>query len=123
MLAIAGDLKQAVRETGLDASKVRELNKLSATKLNLSEITAQTVRSEAVTEVVVKNLSLSETRELVDELLRKRNSSKSSTIRNTSQRAIKSLQALSVEDWQPEEIEALKQLLKNKLQELEQIPK
>lgn len=123
MLAITGDLKEAIRETGLDASKVREISKLSTEKLNLDETTAQTIRAEAVEKVVAENLALSETRELVDEILKKHNSSEPSTIRSTPQRTIKSLQAILVEDWQPQEIEVLKQVLRDKLAELERIVK
>lgn len=123
MLAIAGDLKEAIRETGLDASKVREISKLSAEKLKLDEATAQTIRSEAIEKIVAENLALSETRELVDEILKKYSSSESYTIRSIPQRTIKSLQAILVKDWQQQEIEALKQVLRDKLAELERIVK
>jgi hypothetical protein len=49
MLAVANDLKEIVREFRLDASKVRELNKLSAEKLNLDAVAAAKVRSQANT--------------------------------------------------------------------------
>ena len=64
MLAIASDLKEVVRESGLDASKVRELNKLSAEKLALDEAAAAAVRAETARKVATENLSLSETRQL-----------------------------------------------------------
>ena len=121
MLAIASDLKEAVRETGLDASKVREINKLAAERLNLDEETAQTIRAKAVKRIVAENLSLSEVRELVEETLRKQNSSKPSAIRSTCQRTIKNFQAVSCENWSPEEIVLLKQVLRDKLAELEKM--
>ncbi len=121
MLAITGDLKEAVRTTGLDASKVREINKLSAKKLNTEETIAQTLRAKTVNQVVVENLSLSETRELVNEIFKEYNPEESLTIRNTLQRTIKTLQSLSTEGWESVEIEALRQVLKDKIAELEQI--
>lgn len=122
MLAIADDLKEVVREFGLDASKVRELNKLSAEKLNQDAAAAAEVRTHTARKVATENLSLSETRDLVNNLLKSHNAEES-TVRTLSQRAIKSLQTISVEGWQPDEIKALKQALKAKLAELEQISK
>jgi len=122
MLAIAPDLKEVVRESGLDASKVRELNKLSAEKLKLEEKAVAQVRADTARRVIDENLSLSETRELVSSLL-KAHDVDGSTTTTSSQRAIKGLQMISVEDWQPDEIRAFKQTLKAKLAELEQILK
>lgn len=122
MLAIANDLKEIVREFGLDASKVRELNKLSAERLNLDAAAAAKVRSQTARRVAIENLSLSETRELVGDLLKTPNAD-DSAVRSPSQRVIKSLQSISVEDWQADEIKALKQALKAKLSEIERISK
>ncbi|MEP0872930.1 ParB/RepB/Spo0J family partition protein [Trichocoleus desertorum AS-A10] len=122
MLAIANDLKEVVREFSLDASKVRELNKLSAEKLNIGDETAARIRTEAARKVADKNLSLNETRALVSELLKTHNAD-TSPIRPLSQRVIKNLQTTSVENWQLEEIKAFKQALKAKLAELERLPK
>lgn len=122
MLAVANDLKEIVREFGLDASKVRELNKLSAEKLNLDAVAAARVRSQAAWRVATENLSLSETRELVGDLLKTRNAD-DSAVRSPSQRVIRSLQSISVEDWQTDEIKALKQALKAKLVEIERTSK
>jgi ParB family chromosome partitioning protein len=122
MLAIAPDLKEVVRESGLDASKVRELNKLSAEKLALDEAAAAAVRAETARKVATENLSLSETRQLVSALFKTHHPGGSS-VRTPSQRAIKNLQTITVEDWQADEIKAFKQALKAKLAELEQIAK
>ena len=46
-----------------------------------------------------------------------------SSVRTPSERAIKNLQAITVENWQVDEIKAFKQALKAKLAELEQIAK
>jgi ParB family transcriptional regulator, chromosome partitioning protein len=122
MLAIATDLKEIVREFGLDASKVRELNKLSADKLNLDAAAAIEVRTQAARQVAIENLSLSETRDLVSNLLRSHNTDELS-VRTPSQRVIKNLQTISVESWDLDEIKAFKQALKAKLAELERISK
>jgi ParB family chromosome partitioning protein len=118
MLAIANDLKEVVREFGLDASKVRELNKLSTEKLNLSAGKAAKVRAEAAKKVATKNLSLSETRSLVGDLLEPHNADEQGN-HSPSQRIIKNLQTISVKGWKPEEVQALKQVLEEKLAELE----
>ncbi len=90
MLAIANDLKEIVREFGLDASKVRELNKLSAEKLKLDAVAATEVRSQTARRVATENLSLSETRELVNDLLKTHNADEPA-LPSPSQRVIKSL--------------------------------
>ncbi|MBD2076858.1 hypothetical protein H6F86_23830 [Phormidium sp. FACHB-592] len=123
MLAVATDIKEeVVRESGLDASKVRELNKLSAEKLHLDEVAAVAVRTEAARKAATENLSLSETRQSVSALFKTHHAGGSS-VRTPSQRAIKNLQAITVEDWQADEIKAFQQALKAKLVELEQIAK
>lgn len=120
MLTVPSDLKEVVREFGLDASKVRELNKLSAEKLDLDAAAAAEVRTQAARRVATENLSLNETRALVSELLKSHNGSESAT-HSPSQRAIKNLQTISVEGWLPDEVRAFKQALKIKLAELEQL--
>ncbi|MEP0960092.1 ParB N-terminal domain-containing protein [Microcoleus sp. FACHB-1515] len=122
LLAISDDLKEVVHEFGLDASKVRELNKLSAKKLRLDEVVAAEIRIEAARKVATENLALSETRELVNHLFRT-HSAEQSIGHTPSQRMLKQLQALSVESWQPDEIKALKQALESKLAELEILSK
>lgn len=125
MLAIANDLKEIVREFGLEASKVRELNKLSTEKLKLDVVAAAEVRSQAARKVAIENLSLSETRVLVGDLLKAYNTDNlsDSSTHTPSQRMIKSLQSLSVEGWQANEIKALKQALEAKLAEIEHLSK
>lgn len=122
MLAISDDLKEVVREFGLDASKVRELNKLSTEKLDLDATAAAEVRIQTARKVATENLSLSETRDLVSNLLNSHNADEA-TVRTLSQRAIKNVQTISVEGWQPDEIKAFKQALKAKLAELERLSK
>lgn len=122
MMAIAPDLKEMVREFGLDASKVRELNKLSTDKLNLDVSAATAVRTQAARRVATENLSLSETRDLVSKLLNE-HCANELAVRSRSQRVIKNLQTISVEDWQSDELKALKQALKAKLAEIDQISK
>lgn len=122
MLAIANDLKEVVREFGLDASKVRQLNKLSADKLKLTKTKAAKVRTQAARKVATENLSLSDTRQLVKDLLNTHNAHEA-TDTKPSQRVIKNLQSISIENWEADEIQALKQVLEAKLAELDQISK
>lgn len=122
MLAIANDLKEIVREFGLDASKIRELHKLSAERLQVDETSATEMRIDTARKVAVENLSLSETRELVSNLLKAHDSDGTATL-TPSERAIRNLQTISIKDWQTEEIKAFKQALKAKLAEIEKILK
>ncbi|HEY9662431.1 MAG TPA: hypothetical protein V6C65_28580, partial [Allocoleopsis sp.] len=122
MLALTNDLKEVVREFGLDASKVRELNKLSVEKLHLSPAEVAEVRTQAARKVAIENLSLSETRGLVTDLLKAHNSY-DPVVPSPSHRVIKNLQTISVDGWQSDEIQALKKALKTKLAELDRIGK
>lgn len=119
MLAISLDLKEAVREFGLDASKIRIINQLTSAHLKMDEEKAADVRRETVRKVVEGNLSLNETRKLVNQLL-KADDSKEPVSHSSSKKAIRSLQVISVEDWSTEEIDAFKQALLDKLTELNQ---
>lgn len=73
LLAIADDLKDLVRQTGIEASKIKELNKLSAEALNLDEPTAQQVRLQTAQEVTDAELSLQGVRKRVSEVLQQYN--------------------------------------------------
>lgn len=122
MLAIADDLKEIVREFGIEASKLRELNKLSANKLSLTATKASNIRIKTARKVAESNLSLSETRKLVKDLLSRHNAQGSSPhATKPSTKVIQNLQSISVDNWTPDDIQSLRTALEEKLAELRKI--
>ncbi|MBD2421814.1 ParB N-terminal domain-containing protein [Anabaena cylindrica FACHB-243] len=65
MLYLSPDLKQAIREQGLKGAHALALATLSAKTLDISENQAASERMMATDEVLKKNLTVAETRELI----------------------------------------------------------
>ena len=68
MLALASDLKAAIRKQGLKSSQAIALGQLSSKNLNLSEKKALEIRSSVTTKVINGQLSVLQTRKLVKEI-------------------------------------------------------
>uniref|UniRef100_A0A832H1Z8 ParB-like N-terminal domain-containing protein n=1 Tax=Oscillatoriales cyanobacterium SpSt-402 TaxID=2282168 RepID=A0A832H1Z8_9CYAN len=66
-LELPHDLKQLVQETGLEISKVNELKKLSAGRLNIREEDARSLRARLGQKMAVQGLKLSEVKSLVEQ--------------------------------------------------------
>ena len=71
MLGLADDLKDAIRNLGLKGVHAIALQKLSAKNLNLSQAKAKRVREDLTKKVVQENLSVLQTRKLVNEAIAK----------------------------------------------------
>ncbi|ELS34141.1 MULTISPECIES: ParB/RepB/Spo0J family partition protein [Pseudanabaena] len=80
MLGLADDLKDAIRNLGLKGVHAIALQKLSAKNLNLSQAKAKRVREDLTKKVVQENLSVLQTRKLVNEAIAKHSPSQESTI-------------------------------------------
>ncbi|MBW4690023.1 MAG: ParB N-terminal domain-containing protein [Komarekiella atlantica HA4396-MV6] len=68
MLYLPPDLKQAIRQQGLKGAHALALATLSAKALNISEKLAASERIAATNEVLKKNLTVTETRELIKKI-------------------------------------------------------
>jgi len=71
MLGLADDLKDAIRNLGLKGVHAIALQKLSAKNLNLSQTKAKRLREDLTKKVVQENLSVLQTRKLVNEAIAK----------------------------------------------------
>ncbi len=69
MLALATDLKAAIRESGLKGVHAMALQKLSAKNLGQTELSAQSIRVNTTQKVIAEKLSGSETRKLVGQVI------------------------------------------------------
>jgi ParB family chromosome partitioning protein len=79
MLGLADDLKDAIRNLGLKGVHAITLQKLSAKNLNLSQAKAKRVREDVTKKVVQENLSVLQTRKIVNEAITKYSPSQEST--------------------------------------------
>jgi ParB family chromosome partitioning protein len=78
MLGLADDLKDAIRNLGLKGVHAIALQKLSAKNLNLSQAKAKRLREDLTKKVVQENLSVLQTRKLVNEAIVKHSPSQES---------------------------------------------
>jgi ParB family transcriptional regulator, chromosome partitioning protein len=102
-----------IRQESLEGSKARELNKLAADKLGISEGKALKVRSEVTQEVVEQKLSLSETRILVEETLRKYRGTPEKS--SAGQRAIKQINQINLDEISADDLLELQEVMQQKL--------
>ena len=80
MLSLVDDLKDAIRNLGLKGVHAIALQKLSAKNLNLSQAKAKRLREDLTKKVVQENLSVLQTRKLVNEAIAKHSPSPESAI-------------------------------------------
>ncbi|OWY63829.1 hypothetical protein B7486_50765 [cyanobacterium TDX16] len=121
LLKLPSDLKQAIQAEGLESSKVKELAKLSAVRLNTDEDTALVIRTQTTQEGIADKLSLEQIRDLVQKTLKQYSQSESHSDRRV-ERAIKQYQKLQVKqlkDSPRSSLEELRQVMRQKLQEIE----
>lgn len=121
LLNLADDLKQTIKAEGLEASKARELNRLSVEQLQVDAVLALQIRIEATQKVIQENLSLSEVKTLVSQLIsqycQKLPSKPSRVVK-----LIKTIEQTKIEPAaQPEELETLRNALEKKLVEIQRI--
>lgn len=127
MLSLAPDLKLGIRELGLKGIHALALQKLSAKNLKLSEKQAKQIRVDTTKQVLFEELSVSQTRKLVNEILTKyvkvEQTTDGSKIKQVSS-ATQSLQQISIELLSSTDISQLKdfqEVLRKKLAETEEV--
>ncbi|MBN3951691.1 MAG: hypothetical protein HWQ38_36620 [Nostoc sp. NMS7] len=122
LLKLSTDLKSGIREEGLEASKARELNKLSATQLKLNEAQARKIRVQLAQRVIQERLSLSQTKALVKETLSQYKSANISSNENKKIiRTVKTIHSINFEEFHHNQLEEVRQALQSKLQEIDKI--
>ncbi len=80
MLGLENDLKDAIRNFGLKGVHAIALQKLSAKNLNLSQAKAKRLREDLTKKVIQENLSVLQTRKVVNEAIAKHSPSPESAI-------------------------------------------
>lgn len=117
LLKLADDLKEVIRTEGLESSKARELNRLSADKLHQPEKATLKIRKATTDKVVQEKLSFSATRTLVNQLIQQYNPQTRSS--QEDERFVKAVMAIDIESITDTNIlRDLKNALKVKLEEV-----
>ncbi|MGL5872670.1 MAG: ParB/RepB/Spo0J family partition protein [Xenococcaceae cyanobacterium] len=124
LLKLASDLKATIREEGLDASKARELDKLSAERLKVEENKALQIRSSNTRQVIDEKYSLSQTKKLVKQLIAQNNSIKTASKQSLKMdKFVQSIREVNIKQIELTYLKTLKQVLQEKLHEIEKIIK
>jgi ParB family transcriptional regulator, chromosome partitioning protein len=117
LLKLADDLKEVIRTEGLESSKARELNRLSADKLHQPEKVTLKIRKAITDKVVREKLSFSATRTLVNQLIQQYNPQTHSS--QEDERFVKTVMAIDIASITDTNIlRDLKNALKVKLEEV-----
>jgi ParB family chromosome partitioning protein len=121
LLKLFQDLKNAIREEGLEGSKARELNKLSAEQLNIEEDKALEIRVQLTQKVIQEKLSLSRIKMLVKDILKQYKSSVASTDQNKKiDKTVNTILSIDFQGIERSQLEEIRQALQEKLQEIDQ---
>ncbi len=122
MLSLWKDLKQAIREKGLNGSQAMALQTLNPKNLGLSPQESNKIRKQATQQVFRDNLSASQTRKLVKEIRDKYQQVPNSN--RTIKTVVSQIQKLTPETLtttESEQLKQLKSLLESKLAEIEEL--
>ena len=126
MLGLADDLKEAIRNLGLKGVHAIALQKLSAKNLNLSQAKSKRLREDLTKKVIQENLSVLQTRKLVNEAIAKYSPSPESTINANKQlgkikQSVDLISSDLLRSADPTSLRDVYDLLKQKLTEIESL--
>lgn len=118
LLNLPDDLKQAIRQVGIEPSKARELNKLSAESLGVTDDNALKIRSQMLQKVVGEKLSLSQIKTLVKDTLSQPDPAINLANQQIS-KTVKRIETISVEGLESAHLREVRQALQKKLKEID----
>jgi ParB family transcriptional regulator, chromosome partitioning protein len=123
MLSLPDDLKDAIRKSGLKGAHALALATLSAKGLDITEEKALAERANATKKVLIENLTVPETRDLIKQIKAKYLKSEkyeSKEVKSVIQK-INALSSASLADASNEQLKEFKVLLQQKLAEVDKI--
>ncbi|MBA2749874.1 MAG: ParB N-terminal domain-containing protein [Tatlockia sp.] len=120
VLSYPDDLKEAIRSAGLEDGKVRELAKLHSERLGFDKKKTQKIRVEATQEVVSRNLSVRDTRTLVNQIINQHSPQQASKASNYVTKLNQSLEKFPVSKTDRESLMVLHKSLKSLLSKVEE---
>jgi ParB family transcriptional regulator, chromosome partitioning protein len=123
MLSLPQDLKDAIRNRGLKGAHALGLSVLSGKILAIEEKVAKKERVKATNEVVNKNLTVPETRALINQIKARYLTEKKTESKEvkTAIQKISTLSDMSLAEASNEQLTRLKELLTDKLAEIEKL--
>jgi len=123
MLGLPQDLKDAIRQRGLKGAHALALVTISAKSLGLSEKEATKERVKATDQVLKKNLTVPETRDLIKQI-----KAKYSKVEKTESKKVKTviqkvreLSSIQMADVSFEQLQELRSLFAQKLAEIDKV--
>jgi ParB family transcriptional regulator, chromosome partitioning protein len=120
LLNLPDDLKQAIRQVGIEPSKARELNKLSSEFLGGTDDNALKIRSQILQKVIEEKLSLSQIKTLVKDTF----SQPDPTINVANQqmsRMVKRIETIRIDGLESADLKEVRQALQKKLKEIDAV--
>ena len=126
MLGLADDLKDAIRNLGLKGVHAIALQKLSAKNLNLSQAKSKRLREDLTKKVIQENLSVLQTRKLVNEAIAKYSPSTENAIDANKQlgkikQSVDLISSDLLRSADPTSLRDVYDLLKQKMTEIESL--
>jgi ParB family chromosome partitioning protein len=118
LLNLPDDLKKAIRQAGLEPSKVREINKLCAEALGVDDKRSAELRSELIQKVIEEKISLSQIKTLVKETLSQQSSSVSPANGQIA-KTLKRIETINTDGLEALQLKEVRQALKKKLREID----
>jgi len=118
LLNLPNDLKQAIREAGIESSKARELNKLSAESLGVDNDCATALRSQVIQKVVQEKLSLSQIKTLVKDTLTQQ-ASPTKPADHQIAKTVKRIETIGIDGLEAAQLKEVRQALQKKLKEID----
>lgn len=119
-LSYPDDLKEAIRFIGLEDGKVRELAKLNNERLGFDKKKTQKIRVEATQQVIDKNLSVRDTRTLVNQIIAQHSPQQTGKASNHVKKLNQSLEKFPVAKTDRESLIVLHKNLKSLLSKVEE---
>ena len=114
LIGLSSDLKNAIRDSALEAGKARELNRLSAKNLDKSEKQALSIRQKMTIQVIEQRLSILDVKILVDKLLKQ---AKGITEEDSQgKKILQQLNRIVLDDISIEELALIQEALEEKIE-------
>lgn len=117
-LRLSGDLKIAIRESGLGANHARSLQKLNSKNLKIEETKALKIRQDATSQVLQERLTVAQTRSLVAQTIAEHAPETKAKPSHQISSLIRDVSATKVEDIQQEQLRDLLAVLEAKAKEI-----
>ncbi len=118
LLKLFPDIKESIRQDGLESSKAREVNRLSPDKLDTSDSSALKIRQGLTQKIISQKLALSEVKQAVHQLLEQHNPTQNNRNKTASAQLASTLKNTPIDMDQPEDLKILLKALQAKIIEV-----